>query len=74
MTKPIDLPIADYVKNTAEVLGLPLDADQVARVTVHLQRTATMAALIQAVGLPLHEELAEIYCPAAFPTSDDERN
>lgn len=77
MTKPTDtpteLPIADYVRSTAAVLGLPLDAAQAARVVVHLQRTAAMAALIQAVELPLHEELAEIFCPAAFPAIENGR-
>ena len=74
MTTPNDLPITDYVKSTAAVLGLPLDAAQLARVTVHLQRTAAMAALLQAVELPLHEELAEIYRPAAFPAPEYPRD
>jgi len=73
MTKPSDLPVADYVKSTAAVLGLPLDTAQAARVVVHLQRTAAMAALIQTVELPLHAELAEIYCPADFPANEDGR-
>ena len=71
MTPSADSPIADYVKSAAALLALPLSADQAARVAVHLQRTAAMAALIQAVELPAHEELAEIYCPAAFPDSRD---
>jgi len=74
MTTTTDLPIADYVTSTAAVLGLPLDAAQAARVAVHLQRTATMAALIQAVELPLDEELVEIFCPAAYPARYDGRN
>ena len=59
--------MADYVKSTAAVLGLSLDAGQIARVAVHLQRTAAMAAVIQAVEVPLHEELAQIFSPAVFP-------
>jgi len=74
MTPSNDLPIADYVKSTAAVLGLPLDAAQTARVAVYLQRTAAMAAVIQAVELPLDEELVEIFCPAAFPVMYDGRN
>jgi hypothetical protein len=70
MTSPSDLPIAVYVKSTAALLNLPLSEAQTARVAVHLQRTASMASLIQAVELPLHEELAEIYCPAAFPANE----
>ncbi len=70
MTSPSDLPIAVYVESTAALLNLPLSEAQTARVAVHLQRTAYMASLIQAVELPLHEELAEIYCPAAFPANE----
>ena len=73
MTSPADSSINDYIKSTAALLALPLRADQVARVVVHFQRTAAMAALIQAVELAAHEELAEIYCPAAFPTNKDGR-
>jgi hypothetical protein len=69
MTSHSDLPIAVYVKSTAALLNLPLSEAQTARVAMHLQRTASMASLIQAVELPLHEELAEIYCPAAFPAN-----
>ena len=70
MTPATDVAIADYVKSSAALLGLPLDAAQLARVTVHMQRTAEFAALLQAVDLPVSEELAEIYCPAAFPTNE----
>ena len=69
MTSPADSSIADYVKSAAALLALPLSADQAVRVAVHFQRTAAMAALIQAVELPVHEELTEIYCPAAFTTN-----
>lgn len=71
MTPSADSSIGNYVKSAAALLALPLSADQAARVAVHLRRTAAMAALIQAVELPVHEELAEIYCPAAFPDSKD---
>ena len=73
MTLPADSLIADYVKSAAALLTLPLRADQATRVAVHFQRTAAMAALIQAVELAAHEELAEIYCPATFPTNKDGR-
>ncbi|MES3011172.1 MAG: AtzG-like protein [Pseudomonadota bacterium] len=65
--------IAAYVDVTAAVLGLPLAADRAARVTAHLQRTAAMAALLDAAPLAPHDELAEIYSPAAFPPPDDGR-
>ena len=59
-----------YVKTTAELLMLPLEEVQAARVAVHLQRTAAMVSLLDSAGLPAHDELAEIYCPAPFPAGD----
>ncbi|MES2685238.1 MAG: AtzG-like protein [Pseudomonadota bacterium] len=64
--------IAAYVGGTAAVLGLPLAPERAARVVAHLQRTAAMAALLDAAPLAPHDELAEIYSPAAFPPTDDE--
>jgi hypothetical protein len=63
--------IAAYVGSSAVVLRLPLAAERAARVTAHLQRTAAMAALLDAVPLSAHDELADIYSPAAFPATDD---
>ncbi|RZJ26296.1 MAG: DUF4089 domain-containing protein [Haliea sp.] len=65
--------IAAYVDSTAAVLRLPLAAERAARVTAHLQRTAAMAALLDAAPLAPHDELAEIYSPAAFPATDGGR-
>ncbi|MDO9279377.1 MAG: DUF4089 domain-containing protein [Polaromonas sp.] len=59
-----------YVKTTAELLKLPLEEAQAARVAVHLQRTAAMVRLLDSAGLDAHDELAEIYCPAPFPADD----
>ena len=58
--------ILTYVKSTAALLGIPMDAARAARVASHLQRTAAMAALLDAANLSVDDELAEIYCPAAF--------
>jgi hypothetical protein len=63
--------IAAYVGSTAAVLGLPLPPERAARVSAHLQRTAAMAALLDAAPLAPHDEIAEIYSPAAFPATDD---
>jgi len=63
--------IAAYVGSTAAVLGLPLPPERAARVVAHLQRTAALAALLDAAPLAPHDELAEIYSPAAFPSIDD---
>lgn len=58
--------VCTYVNAAAALAGLPLDAAQAVRVAAHLQRTAAMAALLDA--FPLHDEveLAELYCPSAF--------
>jgi hypothetical protein len=63
-----------YVETTAALLKLPMDAARIERVAVNLQRTAAMAALLEAVPLTAHDELAEIYKPAAFPPNEDERD
>jgi len=57
-----------YVQAAAVAVNLPLDAAQAARVATHLQRTAGMAALLDAVPLHDEDEVAEIYCPAPFTT------
>lgn len=67
-----DTKIADYVGSTAAVLGLPLPPERAARVTAHLQRTAAMAALLDAAPLVPHDELAEIFNPAPFPLTEHE--
>lgn len=60
-----------YVETTAALLRLPLDAARTQRVALNLQRTAAMAQLLDGVPLTAHDELAEIYRPAAFPPNDD---
>jgi hypothetical protein len=62
--------MAAYVGSTAAVLGLPLPPERASRVVAHLQRTAAMAALLDAAPLAPHDEPAEIYSPAAFPATD----
>lgn len=62
-----------YVETAAVLLKLPLDTARTQRVAVNLQRTAVMAALLEAVPLAAHGELAEIYRPAAFPPNEDGR-
>lgn len=62
-----DADARSLVSANARALGLELDAPQTARVATHLQRTAAMAAVLDA--FPLHEadELVEMFCPAPFP-------
>jgi len=55
-----------YVRASAVVVGLALEAAQAERVAAHLQRTAVMADLLDAFALGDAEELAEIYCPAPY--------
>jgi len=62
--------IASYVRAAARLLALPLSDAQVERVSVHLARTAALAATLQAVPLEAHDEPAQIYEPAPFPLAD----
>ncbi len=62
-----------YVETMAALLKLPLDAARTQRVALNLQRTAVMAALLEAAPLAAHDELAEIYRPAVFPPNEDGR-
>lgn len=55
-----------YVKAVAVVVGLPLDEAQIARVAVHLQRTAGLAATLEDIPLTPHDEPPELFCPAPF--------
>ncbi|WP_332738381.1 DUF4089 domain-containing protein [Hydrogenophaga sp.] len=58
-----------YVQATAVAVDLPLSDAQAQRVATHLQRTAALAALIDAFELKVDDEPAEIYCPAPFQPS-----
>ncbi len=66
-----DTLISSYVNATAELLKLPLEAGRAQRVATHLQRAATLVALLEGVALAPPDELAELYRPAAFPPNDD---
>jgi Protein of unknown function (DUF4089) len=63
MSPPNLLP---FVQASAALLGLLVDEARAQRVAEHLARTATLAELLDAVPLTPADELAEIYCPAAF--------
>jgi Protein of unknown function (DUF4089) len=58
--------IVQYVYAAGALLVLPIDPERAARVAAHLQRTAALAALLDAEPLPVTAEIAEIYSPAAF--------
>ena len=55
-----------YVKSSAALLALPLEEARAQRVAEHLQRTAGLAAQLQAFELPVEAEPAELYRPAPF--------
>jgi hypothetical protein len=63
--------VLSYVEAAAALRGVPLDADRAQRVSAHLQRTAGMAALLEGAPMAAHDELAEIFSPAAFPPPPD---
>lgn len=58
-----------FVQAAAVAVDLPLSAPQAQRVATHLLRTAALAALLDGFELAPHDEPAEIYCPAPFPSS-----
>ena len=62
--------VLNYVKSTAVLLGIPMDAARASLVASHLKRTVAMAALLDAANLSEDDELAEIYCPAAFTPNE----
>jgi len=62
--------LIDYVRAAAALQGLALDEARVAAVAVHLERTAAMAAQLQAFALPPGAEPAALYEPAPFPAED----
>ena len=62
--------IADYVRSTARLLELPLDAAQVERVAMHLARTKAMVGLLRDAPLAPEDEPAELFRPAPFPAED----
>ena len=62
--------LADYVRASARLQALPLGAAQIERVAGHLARTHAMAALLHAAEISPHDEPAEVFCPAPFPSTD----
>ncbi|QHE77720.1 AtzG-like protein [Hydrogenophaga sp. PBL-H3] len=58
-----------YVQAASVAVALPLNEAQAQRVATHLQRTAALAALLDAFELEVDDEPAEIYCPAPFQPS-----
>jgi hypothetical protein len=60
-----------YVKATAALLDLPLDAARAERVAGHLTLSAALAQALEAYPLAPDVEPAEVYCPAPFSSSAD---
>jgi hypothetical protein len=59
-----------YVTNVAQALALPLTTERAQRVAQNLARNAQIAGVLDNVALEAYAELAEIYCPAPFPSAD----
>ena len=62
--------ILAYVKASATLQGLALDAPRAQSVAAHLARTAQLASLLQRTPMAVDSEMAEIYCPLPFPPAD----
>jgi hypothetical protein len=70
MMKAASDDLVDYVRATALLLDMPLDAAQLQRVAAHLARTKLLADALAAVPLAPGDEPAEMFCPAPFPPQD----
>ncbi len=56
-----------FVRAAAAAVALPLDDARARRVAMHMQRTAQMAAQLDAFSMQVDVEPAEVYSPAPFP-------
>ena len=59
-----------YVTSCATVQGIPLTEQRAAAVAAHLKVAIGIARIVPSSELAPHDELAQIYCPAPFPTLD----
>lgn len=59
-----------FVRASAAALGLTLDEARVMRVAAHLQRTAEMAARLEAMSLTPEDEPVALFVPAPFPAEE----
>ena len=62
--------IAPYVQASAALLGLPLDAVAIGRVTVHLERSLVLAQPLLALELEPGDEPVALFSAAPFPLPD----
>jgi len=62
--------VLNYVHAAATAVDLPLATDRATRVAEHLGRTMQMARLLEALPLAADDELAQLYVPAPFPSSE----
>lgn len=65
--------ILAYVNASARLHGLTLDEERLQAVTVHMVRTHRLACVLNELVLLPEIELAEIYLPAPFPSTDEGR-
>lgn len=68
-----DADVLAYVKAASSLLRLPLDDSRADAVALQLGRTLAMAMQLEAFPLSLEQEMSEIFCPAAFPTAEQEQ-
>jgi hypothetical protein len=65
--------VLGYVKAAAAALDLRLDEARAQRVAQHLARTAALARLLEAAGLSVEDEPAEVFLSAPFPPAGERR-
>ncbi len=62
--------ILRYVQAAALAVDLPLDEARSRAVALHFGRTVAIARSLDPIDLHPHDEPAEIFRPAPFPTKD----
>jgi hypothetical protein len=67
-----DLDVLAYVKAASSLLALPLEEARAHAVAEQLGRTLVLARQLDAFPLPPEVEMSEIFCPAAFPSVEEE--
>lgn len=66
-SNPLDL--LTFVRVSATLMNLQMDAARIQRVAEHLGRTAQLAKALDGLHLSDKDEMVGAYCPAPFPPS-----
>lgn len=62
--------VLQYVQSAAQAIALPLTPERAVAVAQHFARTVAIARVLDNAPLAPHDELAQIYQPAPFPSEE----